>query len=78
MKIRCQLHTDKHRLPHGEQEVLRRLLRYGLPERVQLACGCDFPLNWVPKRDQEKILRDFPKSTRYVGQPQGVTDDYCY
>lgn len=72
MKATCQSNRTWQE-PHGEQDVLRRLLRYGSPpsERVQLACGCDFPISWLPTHEREPVLREFSAPTRYVGQSQG-------
>ncbi len=75
MKATCQNNPD-WREPHGKQDVLQRLLRYGYPpnEQVQLACGCDFPISWLPTHEREPVLREFPTPTRYVGQQRG--DEY--
>ena len=66
--ITCQKNVFSGIPSHGKQKPLRLIKRYGTPgDRVHLACGCDFPVSWVPTTEC-KCLEGLPKPTSYVGQ----------
>lgn len=69
MMVQCQQQSIlkiRDRIPgHGPQENrVQYHPLYNGSECVLLACGYTIPIPWLPKKEQQAVLRNVPKLTR--------------